>query len=119
MTWAATCLMPVSVVVDRPWNIAPSLGSLLAAAGLGSFSTAGALLLYFRLVRTLGSMGVASQSYLRAGVSVLLGVMLLGEPFTWSLGVGLAAVVIGVAAINGQLSLVWDVWSRGNHSCKV
>jgi drug/metabolite transporter (DMT)-like permease len=107
MTCAATCLIPVSVVVDQPWNMTPSFGSLLAAVALGSFSTAGALMLYFRLVRTLGSMGVASQSYLRAGVSVLLGVMLLGESFTWSLSVGLAAVVVGVAAINGQLSLAW------------
>jgi drug/metabolite transporter (DMT)-like permease len=119
MTWAATCLMPVSLVVDQPWKIAPSLGSLLAAVALGAFSTAGALMLYFRLVRTLGSMGVASQSYLRAGVSVLLGVILLGEPFTWSLGVGLTAVVIGVAAINGQLSLVWGFWSRKDNSSRV
>jgi drug/metabolite transporter (DMT)-like permease len=116
MTWAATCLIPVSLVVDQPWKITPSLGSLLAAVALGSFSTAGALMLYFRLVRTLGSMGVASQSYLRAGVSVLLGVMLLGEPFTWSLGVGLAAVVVGVAAINGQLSLAWGFWLRKDES---
>ena len=85
---------------------------LLAAVALGSFCTAGAFMLYFRLVRTLGSIGVASQSYLRAGVSVLLGVMLLGEPFTWSLGVGLAAVVVGVAASNGQLSLAWGFWLR-------
>jgi drug/metabolite transporter (DMT)-like permease len=116
MTWAATCLIPVSLVVDQPWKITPSLGSLLAAVALGSFSTAGALMLYFRLVRTLGSMGVASQSYLRAGVSVLLGVMLLGESFTWSLGVGLAAVVVGVAAINGQLSLAWGFWLRKDES---
>jgi drug/metabolite transporter (DMT)-like permease len=119
MTWAATCLIPVSLVVDQPWEIPPSLGSLLAAVALGSFSTAGALMLYFRLVRTLGSMGVASQSYLRAGVSVLLGVMLLGESFTWSLGVGLAAVVVGVAAINGQLSLTWDFWLGREDSSRV
>jgi drug/metabolite transporter (DMT)-like permease len=119
MTWAATCLIPVSLLVDQPWKITPSLGSLLAAVALGSFSTAGALMLYFRLVRTLGSMGVASQSYLRAGVSVLLEVMLLGEPFTWSLGVGLAAVVVGVAAINGQLSLAWGFWLRREASSRV
>ena len=118
MTWAATCLIPVSLVVDQPWRMTPSLGSLLAAVALGSFSTAGALMLYFRLVRTLGSIGVASQSYLRAGVSVLLGVMLLGESFTWSLGVGLAAVVVGVAAINGPLSLAWGFWLRREDSSR-
>ena len=59
-----------------------------------------ALILYFRLVRTLGSMGVASQSYLRAGVSVLLGVIFLDEHFAPAVGLGLLAIILGVAAIN-------------------
>jgi drug/metabolite transporter (DMT)-like permease len=45
-------------------------------------------------------MGVASQSYLRAGVSVLLGIFVLGEHITLAIGIGLAAIIIGVAAIN-------------------
>src|SRR3546814_19941051 len=59
-----------------------------------------ALLLYFRLVRTLGSMGVASQAYLRSGVSVMLGILLLGETFRPAVGLGLVAVILGVAANN-------------------
>jgi drug/metabolite transporter (DMT)-like permease len=54
----------------------------------------------FRLVRTLGSIGVASQSYLRAGVSVLLGIVALGEQINASIGIGLVAVILGVALIN-------------------
>ncbi|MFT5449673.1 MAG: hypothetical protein ACI9DC_004870 [Gammaproteobacteria bacterium] len=69
-------------------------------AAIGVFSTGFALLLSFRLVRTLGSMGVASQSYLRAGIRVLLGVLLLGEQISLMLGLGLMAIIIGVAAIN-------------------
>ena len=45
-------------------------------------------------------MGVASQSYLRAGISVLLGVLLLGEQISLMLGLGLVAIIIGVATIN-------------------
>ena len=59
-----------------------------------------ALLLYFRLVRTIGSMGVASQSYLRAGVGVILGIMLLGETIALPAAIGIAAAIIGVALIN-------------------
>jgi drug/metabolite transporter (DMT)-like permease len=45
-------------------------------------------------------LGVASQAYLRAGFSVLLGVLLLGErPSVFVLG-GLALVVAGVVLIN-------------------
>ena len=72
----------------------------MAAIVLAVFSTGGAFLIYFRLVRTLGSMGVVSQSYLRAGVGVMLGVVVLGEQITFVVGLGLAAAILGVVAIN-------------------
>jgi drug/metabolite transporter (DMT)-like permease len=100
MLCATAVLLPAALVIDRPWSLRPSALALAAAAALAVFCTALALLLYFRLVRTLGSMGVASQAYLRAGVSVILGILLLGETFRPSVGLGLLAVILGVAAIN-------------------
>ena len=100
MIWASVWLVPLALIVDHPWNLTPSSSSITAALVLAIFSTALALLIYFRLVGTLGAMGVASQSYLRAGVGVILGVVFLGETFTASIGFGLLAVIIGVAAIN-------------------
>lgn len=100
MIWATVFLVPLSLLVDRPWMLAPSLGSLLAAGVLGVFCTGIALLIYFRLVRTLGSMGVASQSYLRAGVGIVLGIALLGEQLTLGIACGLVLTILGVAAIN-------------------
>ncbi len=100
MICATAVLVPLSVLVDRPWTLSPSSLSLLSAAALAIFCTGGALLIYFRLVRTLGSMGVASQAYLRAGVSVLLGMIVLGEQVTVVVGLGLLAAIMGVAAIN-------------------
>lgn len=97
---ASLCLVPASLLVDRPWTLQPSARSLVAAAILAVFCTAVALLIYFRLLRTLGPMGVTSQSYLRAGVSVLLGILVLGEHIAASFGLGLAAIIVGVAAIN-------------------
>ena len=100
MLWAAVCLVPLSLAVERPWTLAPSWQALGAAAALGILCTGTALCLYFRLVRTLGSLGVASQAYLRAGVGVLLGTLLLGETIAPVVGLGLAAAVLGVALIN-------------------
>ena len=100
MIWATVLLVPLSLAVDRPWNLQPSRTSLLAALTLAILCTGCALILYFRLTRTLGSMGVASQSYLRAGVSVLLGVIVLGEDVVPVVGLGLLAIILGVAAIN-------------------
>ena len=99
MLWSSLCLVPLSLA-DKPWTLDPSTLSIAAAVALGTLNTGVALLIYFRLVRTLGSMGVASQSYLRIGVSVLLGVLVLGEEVTAEIGLGLAAIVFGVLAIN-------------------
>lgn len=102
MIWATLCLVPASLLLERPWTLSPSLQSLVAALALALFCTGCALLIYYRLVRTIGSMGVASQAYLRSGVSVLLGVVVLGEQITPTLAAGLLAIVLGVAAINVQ-----------------
>lgn len=97
---AAACLLPVALVVERPWTLEPSVRALIAACALAIFSTAIALLVYFRLLRTLGPMGATSQSYLRAGFSVLLGMLVLGERISPAVGIGLTAIIFGVAAIN-------------------
>jgi drug/metabolite transporter (DMT)-like permease len=102
MICAAACLVPASLVIDRPWSLQPTLLALAAAIALGVFCTGLALLLYFRLLRTLGPMGVTSQSYLRCGISVLLGMIVLGEQVTPTIGLGLSLIVLGVAAINAH-----------------
>ncbi len=100
LIWASVILVPASFVLERPWELDPPVEALQAALALAVFSTAGALLIYFRLVRTLGSIGVTSQSYLRSGISVLLGILILGESFTAPIAVGLAAAIAGVLLIN-------------------
>src|SRR6185437_1140133 len=79
MTWAVIVLVPMAIVLERPWAVLPSAEALAAALALSILCTGVALLIYFRLTQTLGPLGVASQSYLRAGVGVILGVYLLGE----------------------------------------
>ncbi|MFH1806463.1 MAG: EamA family transporter [Pseudomonadota bacterium] len=100
MIWASICLVPASFVLEHPWRLAPSINAILATLVLSVFCTGIALLLYFRLVRTLGSMGVASQSYLRAGIGVMLGLFFLGETLTPMMAAGICAALLGVAAIN-------------------
>jgi drug/metabolite transporter (DMT)-like permease len=95
----AAVLIPVSLVVDRPWTLNPSLTSILALLALSVFSTALAFTIYFRLIRTLGSVGTTAQAYLRVPIGVAFGVAFLGEspsPAAWA---GLACVVVGIAAM--------------------
>ncbi|WP_417515958.1 DMT family transporter [Minwuia sp.] len=100
MLWSSAILLPASVLIDQPWTLDISLRSLVAASALAFFSTALAFLLYFRLVRTLGSLGVTSQAYLRIGVGVGLGVIFLGDVITPVMGTGILAAFMGVLLIN-------------------
>jgi len=100
MLWASLFLVPLSLVIDEPWTLAPSTLSMMAAVTLAVLGTGVALLIYFRLLRTLGSLGTTSQSYLRAGVGVAFGVIVLGEHITPVIGAGIVAALIGVIAIN-------------------
>lgn len=100
MIWASVVLIPASLIIDRPWTLTPSADAIAATLVLSVFCTGVALLIYFRLVRTLGSMGVASQSYLRSGIGVILGIVFLGEAINLPIAVGLCAAMLGVALIN-------------------
>ena len=95
----AAILLPVSFVAERPWTLMPSTTSVLALLGLAIFSTAIAFVIYFRLIQTLGSVGTTAQAYLRVPIGVALGVLLLGEKLSPTAWMGLACVVIGVAAM--------------------
>ena len=100
MVCATMVLLPMALILDRPWTLSVSPSSAAAAVILAVVCTGLALQIYFRLVRTLGSMGVASQSYLRAGIGVVLAIVVLGERFSAMVAAGLACAIIGVALIN-------------------
>ncbi len=95
----AVILLPVSLVVDRPWELDPSTASMLALLGLSAFSTALAFAIYFRLVQTLGSVGTTSQAYLRVPIGVAIGIVFLGERLSPTAWIGLVCVIAGVAAM--------------------
>jgi len=97
---SALVMVPAALAIERPWLLpAPSLTSVLALLALACFSTAGAFVVYFRLLGSLGSVGTASVAYLRAGVSVVIGILVLGEVPGWRTAGGLALVLVGVAAM--------------------
>lgn len=95
----AAILIPISLVVDRPWTLAPNVDSVLALVALAVFSTALALVIYFRLVQTLGSVGTTAQAYLRVPIGVAIGVLFLGEHLTSTAWLGLTCIVAGVVAM--------------------
>ena len=92
-------LIPLGLVVEQPWTSPPSASSVYALLGLAVFSTAAAFVIYFRLIQTLGSVGTTAQAYLRVPIGVALSVIFLGERLSPTAWIGLACVVLGVAAM--------------------
>jgi drug/metabolite transporter (DMT)-like permease len=101
LTSAAIVLVPTSCFFEVPWQASPSIPSLLALLVNAVVSTALGFVIYFRLIRTVGSMATASVGYLKPAVGVLIGCLVFGEPFTMVMALGLSAILLGVAIING------------------
>jgi drug/metabolite transporter (DMT)-like permease len=62
LTCGALVLVPLCFVVDAPLHFTPSAGSIVALLVNAIFATALRSVIYFRLLRTIGSVGAASVS---------------------------------------------------------
>lgn len=95
----ALVLLPLSLLLDRPWTLAPSVQSIQALVALSLVSTALAFVIYFRLIARLGSVATTSVAYLRVPTGVLIGMVFLGEALVPTAWAGLVLVIAGVLAM--------------------
>ncbi|SOC46844.1 EamA domain-containing membrane protein RarD [Blastococcus aggregatus] len=99
---AASVALAVTTVVYAPFAL-PQLGGavdasgevLLSLAALGVLCTAIALALFFALIREVGPQRALVITFVNPAVAVLLGVLLLDEPFTLGIALGLPLVLAG------------------------
>jgi drug/metabolite transporter (DMT)-like permease len=110
LTSAAVVLVPLSFAVEAPLQFAPSAASIAALLVNAVVATAFGFVIYFRLIRTIGTMGTASVSYLKPAVGVLVGCTFMGESLTWTATAGLMVILLGVAAINQRRSSGASSW---------
>ena len=99
---ASAIALAVTAVVYAPFAIPQldrlgdaSVPALLSLAGLGAVCTAVALALFFSLIREVGPQRALVITFVNPAVAVLLGVALLGEPFTLGIALGLPLVLVG------------------------
>ncbi len=99
---AASVALAVTTVVYAPFAL-PQLGdtvdasgeALLSLAALGVVCTAIALALFFALIREVGPQRALVITFVNPAVAVLLGVLLLDEPFSLGIALGLPLVLAG------------------------
>ena len=73
----------------------PSIEAIGSVIILGVFPTALAFILFFQLIKDIGTARGSLVTYLNTAFAVLLGVVILSEPFTLGIAIGLPLVLIG------------------------
>ncbi len=94
MLVVAAVLLGPAALLHRPAHV-PGIASSGAVVILGIACTAGAYLLYFKLIATVGATRASVVTYLNPAVATLLGVAVLGESMNVSVIAGLLLVLAG------------------------
>jgi len=101
---AALLMLPVVLIVDRPWLLsAPPNNVWAALIGTAVLSTAAGYPVYFRLLAVAGATNLLLVTLLLPVTSLLLGALLLDEAITPNALAGMAIIALGLAAIDGRL----------------
>jgi drug/metabolite transporter (DMT)-like permease len=104
LTAGAAIMLPISMLVDHPWNHAfPPLGAWGAIVALALLCTAFGYVLYFRLIDSAGATNALLVTLLVPPTAILLGGLFLGESLAPQDFLGLALIALGLAAIDGRL----------------
>lgn len=93
---ASVMSVPVSLVVDQPWTLSPSLDSLAAIVFLGLFPTAVATLLLFFVVMRVGATFVALNNYINPVLGIAWGYFFMSENPSSQTALGLAMILGGL-----------------------
>jgi drug/metabolite transporter (DMT)-like permease len=96
LIWGAMILMPISLLLEQPWNLSPRTDSTLSLIYLGIFSTGIAWLLRFYLLKHNGLVFQAQVAYLIPIFGVILGFLILNEEITPKVIISLIAVIVGI-----------------------
>lgn len=102
-----TASLSLSAVIYAPfvlwrWPAAASAQSVWSVVALALICTAGAFLLLFALVGEVGATRATVITYVNPAVAIVLGVLLLNEPFTIGIAIGFPLIIVGAILATGR-----------------
>lgn len=100
---ATVMILPLALVLDRPWSLRPGAVTWGALLGLSLLSTAVAYLIYFRILAAAEATNLLLVTFLIPVSALFLGVAVLGERLTWPAIAGMALIFAGLAAVDGRV----------------
>ncbi|WP_109563760.1 DMT family transporter [Jannaschia seohaensis] len=102
LTGSSLVMIPVALWLDGP--VVPQEASTILAVGYYAvIATAGAYLLYFRVLAMAGSGNTMLCTLMVAPVAILLGAVLRGEVLSPNVYAGFALLALGLALLDGRL----------------
>jgi drug/metabolite transporter (DMT)-like permease len=96
LIWAVLILIPLSILIEQPWDLNPRLDSTISVIYLGLVSTGLAWLLRFRILVKNGLIFQSQVSYLIPIFGTILSYIFLKELITIKILVALIAVIVGI-----------------------
>ena len=96
LIWATLFLIPITVFTEQPWNLNPSMESIISIIYLGVVATGLAWLLRFRILINNGLVFQAQVAYLIPIFGIILSYIFLKEIITPKVLVAVVAIIIGI-----------------------
>lgn len=93
MLFTAIIYIPIAVI-QFPATL-PSSKAIWSLIILGIFPTAIAFVVFFKVIIEVGPTRASMVTYINTAVAVLLGIIVLSEPLTLGIGLGLPLILIG------------------------
>ena len=101
---SSVMMLPLALVVDNALALPlPSVRAILAILALALVSTALAYIIFFRILKSAGATTLLLVTFLIPVSAILLGVAMLGEALLPRHLIGMAAIGVGLACIDGRL----------------
>ncbi len=102
-TGSSLILLPLALLVDRPWNLPmPGTDIWLAVAGLAFLCTSLAYVLFFTILKRSGATNIVLVTFLVPVSAILLGAAFLNERLGPQHAFGMLAIGLGLALIDGR-----------------
>ena len=96
LIWGTIFVCPISLIIEQPWSLNPSLESTLSLIYLGVFPTGIAWLLRFMILKRNGLVFQSQVAYLIPIFGVILGYLFLNELVTSKILISLFVVILGI-----------------------
>jgi len=94
--WSVIFLLPLSLILESPWNTTPTLQSTLSLLYLGVIATGLAWLIRFRILTVNGLVFQTQVAYLIPIFGIIFGYFIMDEVITWRVLISLVVILIGI-----------------------